>query len=180
MSTGDQSPFRFLFWGLISIMVMASSGPTLFFLMRGHWGGNWPGMLGGPLLGLHFPSLLPVMLLTAIYVALVGGLVYRDSRKRGMDPWLWATIAVFIPAFIGVIIYLIVRSAAGRACLKCGKSIQADYWICPYCGHAQDLNCPQCRQSISADWRVCPHCEQPLGSAPAPASPVAPPSGNHS
>ncbi len=37
-------------------------------------------------------------------------LVYHDANKRiDCSPWLWALAAAFVPCYIGVIIYLIIR-----------------------------------------------------------------------
>ena len=37
-------------------------------------------------------------------------LVYHDANKRrDCSPWLWALAAAFVPCYIGVIIYLVIR-----------------------------------------------------------------------
>lgn len=61
--------------------------------------------------------ILVVMGLFLILPVMIGVYVYRDSESRGMNAPLWTLIAVLGPAFVGLIIYLIVRSESGS--LKC-------------------------------------------------------------
>lgn len=102
---------------------------------------------------LIFPLLFALALLTLIAV-----LVYRDAARKGMDPWLWATVATFMPNLIGVIIYLIVRYNVKKACVACGKGLQGDFMVCPYCGASQEVHCPGCEKPTAPDWKICPHC----------------------
>ncbi|MBD3334773.1 MAG: zinc-ribbon domain-containing protein [Candidatus Eisenbacteria bacterium] len=180
MGYQSQSPFRFVFWGLLLLFALAFLGPWLMKAAQ-----FLPGIHGVrsifpvPFVGAPFhyarSGLMFVFpfLLTLIYVVAVGTYVYRDASRRGMDPWLWTCIAVFVPAFVGLVIYLIARSNGGRACVNCGRSLRTDFRICPYCGHEQERRCPQCRRPIATDWKLCPHCGHSL--TPAPASP--PPGG---
>ncbi|MGG4395890.1 hypothetical protein ABEX25_16440 [Paenibacillus thiaminolyticus] len=39
----------------------------------------------------------------------IGRFIYKDAARHGMDPWLWATIAVYVPNLIGVILYFVAR-----------------------------------------------------------------------
>lgn len=79
--------------------------------------------------------------------------VYRDAQKRGMEGVLWALLVFFLH-WIGLIIYLLVRS--GRPvrpisppapvapmappppkpafCPACGKPSQSEWSVCPFCG----------------------------------------------
>ncbi len=162
MSQGSNSPFRFLFWGLLLVVVLSFLGPWLMrFGRHVFWSGPGPHWFMFPTLDRSLLMILP-LLFTAIYVAVAGTLVYRDAERRGMDPWLWAAIAVFVPALIGVVIYLVVRSTWGRKCPKCGRALQAEFRICPYCGYRQEVHCPQCQAPVAPDWKLCPHCGQQL------------------
>lgn len=66
--------------------------------------------------------------------------VYRDAKKRGMEAVLWTVLAVMIPGFLGVIAYLLVRDRQKAFCMgtvvcpQCGRQIQTDFSVCPYCG----------------------------------------------
>ena len=58
--------------------------------------------------------ILFLLLAAAIYIGVavtMGVMVYRDAKARGMEPWLWTLISVFAPFFIGLLVYLAVRSA---------------------------------------------------------------------
>ena len=51
----------------------------------------------------------------------IGVYVYRDARDRGMEPVLWTVVAVLIPSFIGLIIYLVARTKYSvLRCARCG------------------------------------------------------------
>ena len=63
----------------------------------------------------RLPLLLPVLAIFAIAAA-IAAYVYQDAKRRGLDPWLWATVAAFVPYFIGLIIYLVMRQSARGAC----------------------------------------------------------------
>ena len=55
---------------------------------------------------------IPAMIVLALIIILpfiVGFFVYRDARQRDMNALLWAFVAALVPAFIGLIIYFLVR-----------------------------------------------------------------------
>ncbi len=56
-----------------------------------------------------FILVIPVIVVIAV-MFFVGCFVYRDAKHRGLDPWLWTTIVVFVPNLIGLIIYLVFRN----------------------------------------------------------------------
>jgi len=166
-----------LFWGLLlvfvlSYLLMSMGGIFLgvgpFFKMFGieHFARDvgfrsviWPHSIVGILRPFTF---------FLIYVLVVASLVYRDASKRGMDPWLWAAVAAFVPFLIGVVIYLVVRSNGQIVCANCGRTIRSDYNVCPYCGKSRELLCSGCRRPVAPEWKVCPYCETRLGDAAAP------------
>ena len=57
-----------------------------------------------------------VLILVAIAVPIViGVLVYRDARRQDMpSPLGWALAAALVPSFLGLVIYLVVRSTSGE------------------------------------------------------------------
>lgn len=157
-----ESPFKYLFWAVAGLWIMAILGLIWFMFMRG-------GLLAVPFFGdgaggrlFLLAMLVPVLGL----IVAIAATVYHDAKKRGLDPWLWATVAAFVPNLIGVIIYLIARHTFQKACIKCGKGLSGDFKICPYCGSSQDQACSQCRQPVMPDWVVCPHCGRPLADKP--------------
>jgi RNA polymerase subunit RPABC4/transcription elongation factor Spt4 len=150
-----------VFFAILAMIVFAF---FWFTMMANRWGFFFPFLLGtrGLMLNGRLMTLVPVFLLCVVYVPLIAIPVYRDAAKRGLDPWLWAAVATFVPFLIGVVIYLVVRSERMAVCVNCGKSIRSEFKICPYCGQNQGIFCPQCGKSMAADWKVCPHCGQKL------------------
>ncbi len=91
-----------------------------------------------------FAFILPVMLLmgaaailTTVFICLW---IYNDAKERNIDnPVLWVVLAVFLTNFIGLIVYLVVRSAHGRThpCPSCGFGVAENQGFCPRCGERQ-------------------------------------------
>lgn len=171
----SDSPFKYVFIGL-SVVVVALIAGALALVLN-------PEIC--PSLGIEVAHEMPraerLFFLGAIafagllaigILATIAALVFRDARKRGLDPWCWATVATFVPNLIGVIIYLIVRSNVKKVCVQCGRGLQGDFVVCPYCGRSQQVLCPACGTPVSPGWKVCPFCARPLeapgGAAPAP------------
>ena len=106
---------------------------------------------------------------------LIGRYVYKDAKARGMDAGLWTAVALLVPSFIGLIIYLVIRSNnPNRNCPSCQKPIAAEYLLCPYCGVPLKSACPGCRTPIDSGWKLCPKCGgdlPPQNGAPALAAP---------
>jgi len=88
----------------------------------------------------------------------LGVFVYRDAKSRGMEPLLWALVAVLVPYFVGVIIYLIVRQQALAPCPSCGQRVTAGAVYCPACGKPMRMVCPSCKAAVPAGARFCPAC----------------------
>jgi len=121
-------------------------------------------------LGVAGLSLVALALL-ALWVA-VAVWVYRDAERRGMNAVLWALL-VFFGHFIGLLIFLIVRSdhpAAGQEnrgqpaiCPKCRKAVGQNHAYCPHCGERLQPVCPKCQKDVEKSWQACPHCGEKLG-----------------
>ncbi|MBW4053885.1 MAG: Flp pilus assembly complex ATPase component TadA [Proteobacteria bacterium] len=45
-----------------------------------------------------------------------------------------------------------------RPCLQCGRSIEAKFMFCPYCGMVRENRCDHCQMPMDADWLHCPFC----------------------
>lgn len=66
--------------------------------------------------------------------------IYNDAKERGVEnPAIWVALGILAPNFIGLIIYLVVRSANGRkrACPQCGYMAAESQGFCPRCGAQQ-------------------------------------------
>lgn len=83
-------------------------------------------------------AILPMLLLLffiMIIPILIGTYVYKDASFRGMNAALWTILSIFAPGFVGLIIYLIVRSDyTDTCCPTCNKPIQETFVVCPHCG----------------------------------------------
>lgn len=107
-----------------------------------------------PLIGITFIVIIPL---------LIGIMVYRDAKSRGMDALVWALVAMLIPGFIGLIIYLIMRKDFGNLrCAKCNSLVRADFLACPYCGNDLKGRCPNCNRPVEPDFKICPNCAHEL------------------
>jgi RNA polymerase subunit RPABC4/transcription elongation factor Spt4 len=167
----QNSSFKYLFWGLIFLVFIAIVGQVMWIVLRGF--APFPVLLGVDHHDVRtimapgsFARLVPLMIMTFfsffIWVGVVGSLIYKDAKKRNMDPYLWACIAVFLPFLIGIVLYLVVRTNGRTVCDQCGKTIHSDYKVCPYCSQPRELLCPGCSKTITHEWKVCPYCEHKL------------------
>lgn len=110
---------------------------------------------------LFFP--LMAVIFIVIIPLLIGIMVYRDAKSRGMDAMVWALVAVLIPGFIGLIIYLIMRKDFGNLrCARCNNLVSADFLACPYCGNDLKGRCPNCSRPVEPDYKICPNCAHEL------------------
>lgn len=166
----ESSPFKYVFWGILILCVIGLMGQAGFYLFGGfrpwgHWIGIDPGHMEIQrqiMMPRLLATMLPTITLSAIWIVIVAPLVYKDAKRRGMDPWLWATVATFVPFLIGVIIYLVARSNGRATCESCGRPIRSEFKACPYCGHTREHVCPQCSRPVAPDWKLCPYCEHRL------------------
>lgn len=108
--------------------------------------------------------LLSVMMLALVAIpVLIGTYVYRDAKKRAMNAALWTLIALLAPGFIGLIIYLIVRSEVSDFnCPQCSRQILESFSVCPYCGAMLTEKCQKCAFPLEAGWINCPQCGEPI------------------
>jgi RNA polymerase subunit RPABC4/transcription elongation factor Spt4 len=141
------SGFKYIFWVILVLVVFMS--PVLLIFSVEVPDNDSSGLM------LRLTLLVTFLLFIVLLIALI---VYRDASKRGMDPWYWATIAAFVPFFIGLIIYLLERRSVKKTCLSCGKELQGDFKICPYCGQNQEISCDKCQKAVAPDWKLCPFC----------------------
>jgi RNA polymerase subunit RPABC4/transcription elongation factor Spt4 len=117
------------------------------------------------------PGRIILYAITAIvpaFVCLMVGLgmfVFRDARKRGMPAALWTIVAVFVPYFVGLIIYLIVRQSKQLTCCSCGASASVEAAFCPRCGRPLQQLCTRCKVRLPNDARFCPGCGTQLAAA---------------
>lgn len=105
------------------------------------------------------PIMILLMLVCISIPVMLGIFVYRDAKARGMEPLLWALIAVLAPSFIGLIIYLVVRKDhIVLNCPSCGGEVQEYFTTCPGCGQKLKAGCPNCGTALRPEWKICPQC----------------------
>ena len=109
---------------------------------------------------------VPVMIVLVLIILLpfiVGFFIYRDARQRNMNAILWALVTALAPAFIGLIVYLLVRgNYMNLRCPQCSTPVMETYVVCPKCGAKLRPSCPNCKAPVEPDWKVCPRCTTPL------------------
>ncbi len=102
------------------------------------------------------------------------GYVYRDAKRRGMNPGLWTLLVLLLSGgyfFIGFIIYLLVREPLPYPCPQCAASVNARFNFCPSCKCNLHPACPQCQREVSDTDKFCPYCATELARAkPAPTA----------
>lgn len=47
-------------------------------------------------------------------------------------------------------------------CKNCGKPLQEDFNVCPYCGTVQKIICRKCGEELEEDFINCPYCGEPV------------------
>lgn len=47
-----------------------------------------------------------------------------------------------------------------RVCTTCGKNLDQDWVICPYCKtEIVERLCVNCKKELESDWLACPYCK---------------------
>jgi ABC-type Fe3+ transport system permease subunit len=101
------------------------------------------------------------------------GYVYRDAKRRNMNPALWTLLVLILsPAYllIGLIIFLLVREPLPYTCPQCSTTVNARFNFCPTCKYNLHPACPQCQREVSDDDKFCPYCATELHHAAKPAA----------
>ena len=115
--------------------------------------------------------------------------VWRDARRRSTS-WFFvgfATLLSLLP-FLGPLVYLVLRppltleevralqlgeqafseppaeGAPTRPCPTCGREIEQEFILCPYCRTQFARRCTSCDRSLRLGWSVCPYCATEVGA----------------
>jgi len=89
------------------------------------------------------------------------GYVYRDAKRRDMNPVLWTLlVAVLTPSsiLIGFVIYLLVRDPLPYPCPRCSAPVGPRFNFCPNCKNDLHPSCPNCKREIVETDKFCPYC----------------------
>jgi hypothetical protein len=90
------------------------------------------------------------------WVVLIG-YVHGDARQRGMRHVMWTLLTIFIPNFIGAILYFFLRDPLLIACPKCGTELVP--------------SCPECKRAVEPAWHRCAYCGKTLNQLTPVSSP---------
>lgn len=133
-----------------------------------------------------------ILVALAVYVVLVWLAVAfwmaRDARRRGASASLTAAVALLglLMPLLGALLYLMVRpphaadeaaaegeepddglggdiETGSRPCPTCGRAIEADFVVCPYCRTQFARRCRACQRWLRLGWRICPYCAEEVG-----------------
>lgn len=99
------------------------------------------------------------------FIWMMLGYVYRDAKRRGMNPVLWTLLVLILsPAYLGIglIIYLLVREPLPYSCPECSTTVNARYNFCPICKYNLHPACPACQREVSDSDKFCPYCATEL------------------
>src|SRR3974390_1493871 len=102
------------------------------------------------------------------------GYVYRDAKRRGMNPALWTIVVLILsPGYgiLGLIIYLLIREPLPYPCPQCVTSVSARYNFCPNCKTNLHPACAHCPREVTDTDKFCPYCGNDL--VPTPVLPSA-------
>ena len=122
---------------------------------------------------------LLILVLTLGIPLLIGVIVYRDAKSRGMEAMVWALISALAPSLIGVIIYFVVRKDHSLyICAHCRNRVELTYHTCPHCGTQLQLKCAECGSPVQYHWKACTKCGAAQPEGRGPTSLMAPPANN--
>jgi hypothetical protein len=167
---------RWLIWTCFSVYLLAMVIGVAVNLQNMKTGGDFfpPELHDQPLLASM--ALAGVITVVAAFLSIwlfVLGYVYRDAKRREMNPALWTILVLILsPAyhFIGLIIYLLVREPLPFTCPQCSATVSARFNFCPNCKYNLHPACPKCQHEVSDSDKFCAYC----GADLTPAKPEIP------
>ncbi len=153
----DKKTFLWLFTGFCACLLLAWA--LLFISFSMGWIEFAPHDETAGKIILPIATFFGVLLLFSLIG--IGTYVYRDARRRGMEPVLWTLVAVLVPYFIGLIIYLVVRQPPHSACPSCAAQMPLKAAFCPACGRPVQRTCSRCQTALQNGARFCHACGAP-------------------
>jgi RNA polymerase subunit RPABC4/transcription elongation factor Spt4 len=134
-----------------------------------------------------FLAVVVVLFLLFFWIALAFW-AYRDARRRSDSMWLAVfALAVNVLPYLGLLLYVVLRpprtmdeerallleeqaltegpaEVISRPCPTCGREIELDFVICPYCRTQFARRCRACQRWLRLGWRVCPYCAEEVAA----------------
>lgn len=134
-------------------------------------------------------GLVAVVIYLIVLWAALAYYVWRDARRRSTSQGFiaFATLLGLFP-YLGALVYLVLRpprtleeeralaleeqallepSADGvlsRPCPTCGREIEHDFVVCPYCRTQFARRCGTCDRTLRLGWSICPYCATEVGT----------------
>ncbi|MDF9840659.1 MULTISPECIES: PLDc N-terminal domain-containing protein [unclassified Paenibacillus] len=115
---------KWIFWVLTAVVVL---GFGVFFIVMA------PSMY--EVFSDDYGWILVIAGLTLLYIALnvlIAVFIYKDASRRKMNPWLWMLAVIYIPNFIGLLLYLFARR---RQHIPAAADPGNNPVQCPHCGN---------------------------------------------
>ncbi|GAA0179674.1 hypothetical protein SH2C18_25050 [Clostridium sediminicola] len=103
-------------------------------------------------------SVISIFFLLPIIIQIILGVfIYKDANSNGMNGVLWALVVFLVPWFIGLIVYLVVRSSYSTTNTN-NKYFKTEGNV----NNMQNESCKYCGKSVNKGWNVCPYCSNPI------------------
>lgn len=124
-----------------------------------------------------------------LYLAIAyWGLKDARSRSESVGLHYFALFVNLLVPLLGLLVYLLVRPSSTlverraleleaealtqtsdeveeRPCPACGREIEKNFVLCPYCHTRFAKLCPSCHKSVRLGWTLCPYCAESLEMA---------------
>ena len=116
----------------------------------------------------------------------------KDARARSEDAGfhMFAMVINLVVPLLGLLVYMLVRPPVtlaeqrsleleaqaltqtardedARPCPACGREIERDFVLCPYCQTRFAKRCPECHRVVRLGWPLCPYCAATVEVTPA-------------
>jgi RNA polymerase subunit RPABC4/transcription elongation factor Spt4 len=141
----------------------------------------------------HFGTFLVIGAIYAVILWLaLAWWALQDARARSEDSafHMFAMVINLVVPLLGLLVYMLVRPSVtlaemrsleleaqaltqtakdedARPCPACGREIERDFVLCPYCQTRFAKRCPECHRAVRLGWRLCPYCAATVEVAPA-------------
>lgn len=158
---------RWLVWTCLTLYILAliiGILGNLYAMKTGE--GAFPELRDQPALAtLALAGAITAVALLLSATMFMFGYVYRDAKRRDMNPALWTIVVLILsPGYgiLGLIIYLLIREPLPYPCPKCATSVSARFNFCPSCKTNLHPSCAHCQREVSDTDKFCPYCGNDL------------------
>ncbi|MNC25853.1 hypothetical protein D3C75_739610 [compost metagenome] len=114
---------RFVFWAFTTIVVLGFG--TVFIMMA-------PSIKAAFEDDFALAVITGLMLLFIALNVLIAVFIYKDASSKKMNPWLWMLAVIYIPNFIGLLLYFFARR---QQHIPAAADPGANPVQCPHCGN---------------------------------------------